>query len=210
MKSFLLKTLCFISVFCMIAFNVKADIVAYDANGQYLGIVMDYGTGSWNDELRLFMPTFNAFYEIGVDSLSDSKDFGVEEGQATMYYETNDCSGVAYFNISFLAEDVDATSFIEKYGDQTYKKDFSNSKKFIALSYQWYDSISSELGDCEQLIDGESETYYALITVEMPFKEPIVWPLKFEHSSLDINGDGKTGLEEAIFSLRTVSGLEGD
>lgn len=210
MKAFLLKTLCFISVFCLFAFNAKADVVAYDANGQYLGIVMDYGTGSWDDNLRLFMPKFNAFYEIGGDSMSDSNDFGVEkETSETVYYETNDCSGVAYSNVTGSAMRVDATSFITRYEDQTYKKvDFSDPKTFIASSSQFFGS--SGAGTCQQLTDGEQKTYYPLVVVEMPFKEPIAWPLKFEHSSLDINGDGRTGLEEAIFSLKVASGLEGN
>lgn len=50
--------------------------------------------------------------------------------------------------------------------------------------------------------------YTEVANPQIPFTTPVKLPLRFEYApAIDINADGKTGLEEAIYSLQKAAAI---
>ncbi len=178
-----------------------ADLNVYDADSQYLGVLLDYGAaGTW----RLYVPAINR-----IISLSHSDN---DENHADLYgpilFSTSDCTGIPFF--PFHSRD-----------PQHLVKDRRTNKYYIPKngnvtvppgSGMMYEYGGPAPGICSgTLVNLDMSGYVQYTEVgnpQIPFTTPVKLPLRFEYApAIDINADGKTGLEEAIYSLQKAAAI---
>ena len=175
------------------ATSVFAEISVYDANDQYLGVVIDL---DFFEEQAVFIPQFSlpVWFEDDWTILSKNR----------LYFETNDCSGISY-----LRDDDAKHQYIFKGpcgSDDIYYSVNNIHKSFIPKSYygsscECIQSSATEPQDHIELSEFQKSSF--------PFTLPIATPVQFKYTAGgDINSDGKIGLEEAINALQITSGLK--
>jgi hypothetical protein len=163
-KSFLIATIVLFSV--VVALNpsiAKADILVYDNNNQYLGIMTDMGGNG--EVIDLFIPPLDGTFKYSTDYSGWCGD------ELQVVFESNDCSDTPYtdgpFPLIFDFSDLSIEGF--------YKVDYSGKKKFMPGSY--YEDFCV----CEQNTTRYPfAEYYPYVQVQMPFTTPITLPLSFE------------------------------
>ena len=161
-KSFLISAIILISA--IVALNpsiAKADILVYDNNNQYLGIMTDMGGNG--EVIDLFIPPLDGTFKYSTDYSGWCGD------ELEVLFESNDCSGTPYAEGPFpLIFDFSPTP-IEGF----YKVDFSAKKTFTPGSYYEFDCI------CQPNTYYPSAEYYPYVQVQIPFTTPVALPLRF-------------------------------
>ena len=191
--------------------QVKAEFKVYDANGQYLGILVSLNN---TNEALIYIPSLKAIFGVNMSYLTINKDTGI----CTCYdlcdisekgvYKNNSCSGTTYvasgeFVFPFIVESSNKLFLIDPKNVETVRAD----SVFVKTSFETCESLKSR-----ELIENDFVNIVPLIPLsedQLPFKLPIKLPLRLEYvpGGFDINGDGKIGLEEAIYSLQVAAGL---
>jgi hypothetical protein len=139
----------------------KADILVYDNNNQYLGIM----TNLDSDEIDLFIPSLSSIFTYE----TSYSDYCGDELQAL--FESNDCSGTPYADDPYpVIYDFSPTPR----GGGFYKTDYTGKKTFTPGSHY---NFSCE---CEVNTFYPSAEYYPWIQVQMPFTTPVAMPLRFK------------------------------
>ena len=179
----------------LMASTSEAEIQVYDADGQYLGILLELA----DPLVAIFIPSLKAKY-----TFSHREDFMPDCGGS--YYESNNCSGPSYTSTPYPY--VGYNKSLDFY----YMPDSKTTKTFVPKS-QWYKDWVTKECECQEIAEGQwssnnPDVFYLLQPVELPFTWPIAWPLKLEYLNGDINYDGKIGLEEAINALQVTSGVK--
>ena len=122
-----------------------------------------------------------------------------------VYFESANCSGTAYAatNLVNTQSGISMVDFqsIQKVGEKYFVIDVKSANKAVS-----YKSLLNSSG-CTATV-GTVDTRMPLLEIpsaSLPF--PFSYPVRFEYSSVDINGDGKIGMDDAIKVLQTVSGM---
>ena len=159
-KSFLISAIILISA--IVALNpsiAKADILVYDNNNQYLGIVLELS----GTHMSVFIPSVEANMDFHY-WLNEICEYG------NAVFESSDCSGPPYSD-GPLPQVFDLSPTRGAY----YKPTYSGIKTFKPDSY--YDDNC----ECQQNTLNYPDTeYYPLIQVQLPFTMPIELPLSFK------------------------------
>ena len=139
----------------------KADILVYDNNNQYLGILLDLSSSN----MEVFIPSVEASMDF---------DFRPHEDEICEYgnaiFESSDCSGPPYSR-GPLPRVFDLSLTRGGY----YKPTYIGKQTFTPGSYYEDNCV------CEQNNSRYSNAeYYPLIQVQIPFTMPIALPLRFE------------------------------
>jgi hypothetical protein len=139
----------------------KADILVYDNNNQYLGIMTYMG----EDLIDLFIPSLGGTFKYAIDYSGWCGD------ELQIVFESSNCSGTPYSEGPFpLIFDFSPTP-IEGF----YKVDYSGKKAFTPGSYYEYPCV------CQQNTTSyPNAEYYPYVQVQMPFTTPVALPLRFE------------------------------
>ena len=172
-----------------------SEISVYDSNDQYLGVLC--GTGdTLGGHLSIFIPQLDLPARISDDGDLDRGGSGV-----SVLFETDDCSGIPYLPY-FSA----AYPYTFKGSCEIYYHVSNNHKSFVSESYY------NDQCECIKYTNTFNEEHVELSVFpkeNFPFTLPLAMPLYFKYiSGGDINGDGKTGLEEAVNALQVTSGLK--
>jgi hypothetical protein len=139
----------------------EADILVYDNNNQYLGVMINMG----DDEMDLFIPSLGGTFKYETDYSGWCGD------ELQVVFDSPNCSGTPYSQGPFpLIFDFSPTP---KVG--FYKVDYSGKKTFQPGSEYGFNNC-----DCEQISYLPSAEYYPYVQVQMPFTSPIAQPLRFE------------------------------
>jgi len=183
--------------------EIAAEMNVYDASDQYLGILIDSASiDHLFDSISIFIPSLNKPVTLyPFESEGDLK--GKVGSYGEIVFRTNNCTGTPYLSSesSIIITDIitnhDCTDLI-------LLTNISEKKKITPKShYIWY--------SCEcVLIESSDIIAIPLQQISLPFDTPVSLPLKIvrtqtSSNKCDVNGDGKTGLEESIHILKTVS-----
>ncbi|KPA13818.1 membrane protein, partial [Candidatus Magnetomorum sp. HK-1] len=200
----------FFTINCMTA---QAEIKVFDANGQYIGVLLGVKYGLTGVEV--FIPALNSIMYLQMEmdySRNDNNFVGVisypqaDVDDAGAYYnftyENNDCTGKPHWSI-FMYNGIKKPMCG---GGKYYIGDIEHQKTFIAKSQLIYDSQSKSC-KCISLTSQEIRVYVLVIETDLPFVLPVRLPLKFQYLKGDINVDNKLGLEEAVNALQVISGF---
>jgi len=166
-KSFLMTVIILISVSVALTPSfTKADILVYDNNDQYLGILLDLSYVSF----KVFIPSLGA-------SLPISSWGGVGQSfyLAFYYFDSTNCSGTPYASQP-LPEILDFSS--TPFGG-IRKPDYNGRRTFSPES-----DYSSEIGCTER--SSANDEYVPITPVQLPFTTPIALPLRFEVETLTV------------------------
>jgi hypothetical protein len=155
-------------------------IDVYDANNQYLGILLDMHESF----AKIYIPSMGKFIRISISST----DAGTISNQGTstdtgLYYESTDCSGQPYQVCHGGAETSPCVYYIIPTYDIASSALPKTARYFITDDSTIIDerSFSSNyrLGECSQ---SSMETFsnLAAIEVTLPFNTPVAVPLRFE------------------------------
>ena len=140
--------------------TAKADILVYDNNNQYLGILMNLES----DQIELFIPSLSSTFTYE----THYSEYCGDELQA--FFESNDCSGIPYsedpYPVIFDFSPISIEGF--------YKVDYTNKKTFRPGSHYTFNC------ECQENNFFPSAEYYQWIEVKMPFTTPVALPLRFE------------------------------
>jgi hypothetical protein len=160
-KSFLISAIILISA--IVALNpsiAKADILVYDNDNQYLGILLELG----GENLDVFIPSLGASWKADYD------EGDIEPCPGSAYFENSSCTGTPYENDRLPAIQDLSGSSLAKF----YVVDFNSKKTFVPGSY-----IDSNC-DCQVNSFYPWAEHYQLIEVQMPFTTPVALPLSFK------------------------------
>lgn len=151
---------------CIVALGItdsQAEVTAYDADGQFLGVLLGKDNvmgGSFN----VYMPSVNKLINITVSTAYEHAKIGGEE----LYFESEDCSGVAYVEPWVSTE-------IIKNNEKYYTGEESDSINIAA---------NSRLNDWSSVCEtfGGTLNLFLVPAQEMtlPLSQPITLPLSFE------------------------------
>lgn len=224
MKTKLIVLALLFGIFVIYASPSMAEIKVYDADNQYLGILLAAGGGAYpvTPSVIIIEPSQKRFLHlyaridsngIPVGNLSVSGHVRLSH-IGSLYYETSDCSGTIHttplirggllYNGVFACPDCGTDGLYSiKYSDK--KTITAKSVKKLVKWPAW------EYNPCEQI--SEEHEFFPWTEAEpLPFNLPVSLPLRYEFTNessvFDINGDGKTGLHEAIHTLQVVSGVK--
>jgi hypothetical protein len=153
---------------------VSGAVAVHDANGQFLGNLVDYGNG----DTTVYNPTLNRTIQMTGSDTGPSK-LTVSPGfDAVLYYTSTDCTGQAY-----IANTADAKTQVvrwylggsESYGTASDNATASNVTVQSELDYlgSFDDNFSCSSGD------DFTGSYYPATTVTLPFTVPAQGPLQF-------------------------------
>ncbi|MBI9075812.1 MAG: hypothetical protein JEZ02_10405 [Desulfatibacillum sp.] len=184
MKKMLLAVLLFIWALA----PAFADIQVYDANGEYLGVLVSLG----NDFCQVYVPSLGVFAQVDDDKVI-SKTCGLHYGR--LVYETTDCTGTPYYEYP-----IHNNSLYDQQG-QILKTGATVTLITIKSEKQ------GNRYECELRNDKDFPVVNVVEVESLPFSLPIQGPLEFRYSPNDTTGDGKTGLEEAIQALQNVANV---
>jgi len=150
-------------------------ILVYDANRQFLGLMVDSSWATGSGGPYVFVPSLSKFLIFG--------EVGQVYGER-LFYESEDCSGIPYTDreVAIL-----------------YSEIFRNDTKYYALdaqlpSYRYINSVKREerIGGqlvhvcrriCEVTIPCDGPKYYQVVPVKevtLPFTAPVALPLEYE------------------------------
>ncbi|GAB6162863.1 hypothetical protein JCM12298_20230 [Desulfothermus naphthae] len=196
--------------------QVKAEFKVYDANGQYLGILVSF---ECPNEPVIFVPSLKAILRIILPwwtTNNNAADIGrIPDDSSPYVYNNSSCSGSVYKGAGGVA-----FPHIINLSDKLFLVSPSNVETFpsdslFVKTYSWENghevekcvSLKSEMPDIDDFVN--IVPLIPLSEDQLPFKLPIKLPLRLEYvrGGFDINGDGKIGLEEAIYSLQVTAGL---
>ena len=136
----------------------KADILVYDNNNQYLGILLALNPSN----LELFIPSLSAAWEFDTRHA-----FGCP--QSAVYFESSDCTGTPYtYGPQSIV--IDLSTLLGRF----YKPDLSGKKTITR------ESEMDEDCQCSQYSRPAEEYYPVTVEVQMPFTTPIALPIRFE------------------------------
>ncbi len=142
---------------CLIGFgktNVQAEMMAYDADGQYLGILL----GTTHGVADIYIPSLDRNVTIH---------FGSGDAEETyILFESSDCSGMPYFYSS-------ASYLILKNGGKYYTGQKIAPRSVQINSLLWQDGLCTQDNrNISGLVPAEEVT--------TPFTVPVALPLSFE------------------------------
>ncbi|RLB12297.1 MAG: hypothetical protein DRG39_02275 [Deltaproteobacteria bacterium] len=209
--------ICMMALFLLLlgSAQVKAEFKVYDANGQYLGILV---TLNGPGKPVIFVPSLKAIFRVVIPDWTSNKDTGIVPGYLSVVYivyKNNTCSGSAYvdageFAFPYLVELSNDLFLIDPDKVETIQ-----SNLLFTKTSSWENghevekcvSLKSVMPDIDDFINIVPLT--PLSEDQLPFKLPIKLPLRLEYvpGGFDISGDSKIGLEEAIYSLQVAAGL---
>ena len=183
-----------------------SQIHVYDSKDQYLGVLL--GT-EWAGAFTILIPSLNKSVVISIDS--ESKDYIANiDITGTLYYLDDKCKGASFFR---EAIEIDKIFNHPKLGLYTTN---ASDAEYITPTYKYsLDDWNSNEYTCKR-VDEYYQKPQLLVPIhkasfELPFNQPIALPLHFKysvHEGFDINGNSKLGLEEIVYSLKVISGLE--
>jgi hypothetical protein len=158
------------------ALDCKGPVRVYDADGQYLGILLSLPTerGRWVAEI--FIPSLNVAAIISENSGSGEI---VSEGD--VYFETINCpNNFGNFFLNDTPADKISTGIIYRFGNSPPRYFYgSNPLKFSTNVW----STLYSTGDCHnQSGRGSNEGYPAteILEADIPFNLPVALPLRYE------------------------------
>ncbi|KPA11863.1 conserved hypothetical protein, secreted [Candidatus Magnetomorum sp. HK-1] len=196
----------FFTINCLTA---QAEIKVFDANGQYIGVLLGVKYGLTGVEV--FIPALNSIMYLQMEweySQSDNNFVGVisypqaDVDDAGAYYnftyENNDCTGNPHWSI-FMYNGIKKPMCG---GGKYYMGDVEHQKTFIAKSQLIYDSQSKSC-KCISLTGQEIRVYVPVIETDLPFVLPVRLPLRFQYLKGDID---KVTMQEVINDLQVLSG----
>ncbi len=196
--------ICMMALFLLLlgSAQVKAEFKVYDANGQYLGILV---TLNGPHRPLIFVPSLKAIIRISLNI--DKKDAGLGMIEVDLYKD-NSCSKSGYpwpskYAFPYIGSLNNKLFLIDPNKMETVRTD-SLFVKEDGHCVSFKDSWGKFYGDFFNIIP-----LTPLSEDQLPFKLPIKLPLRLEYvpGGFDISGDSKIGLEEAIYSLQVAAGL---
>jgi len=199
-KSFKLLLLIFFTL--TISLNKSySEVYVYDSHNIFLGVLINTSLFQV-DDIKIYVPDLNksVYFRPVDDRYETLKPSNVHGAVKNFFYSSYNCSGQPYLqNKCILHNDVICDN------DMYYGIDFLSIHPIIARSYR---SPNSDV--CRELNDNMIVNL-PLESIELPFKAPVHLPLKFSYVNnqntqiIDVNADGKTGVEEAIHCLQLIS-----
>ncbi len=139
-------------------------IHGYDANGQYLGILMTHGGPYF---IQIFIPSIGKFI--------NAMKYQIYPDMSSIIYQTNDCTGPEFL-----------ISLSTTYPDHVaYRSDID--KIYIMMAREWITMNSYynfESGEC--FVGTNTNFYVPIIEIapeELPFTLPLALPLRYEYES---------------------------
>jgi hypothetical protein len=165
-----------------------ADIKVYDAHDHYLGLFVDLTSSN----ITIFLPTLGVF--VWLTTPASTIPAGNLFSNDYPSYESTDCSGTPYGG-GFVPS-------LMQCGVNYCYPDINKGLKTITAK-----SVNM-MGTCHSTT--YSSSLYPLIEIpagSLPFTFPVILPLHFQYSSMDLTGDGKIGLDDVIKALQIMSGI---
>jgi len=165
------------------ASQLRAEVQVHDANGQYLGILVD--AEPWGYTVGIFVPSLSKM--IHIEGFKGDL-VGPDEH---VFYDNNTCSGTPYCDFRPSPDIILG----------------------VQGKYYSYDSVPTQLEiawgrpGCSQRFWNVTLFKLKEFTERFPFTLPVAFPLRLRYSPWEVSADGKIGLEEAVYSLQVVSGL---
>ena len=147
--------------------TVKAEVIAYDADGQYLGIFNGYEQGGAD----IYIPSS----DINIIISWDSGDVG--SPLYSLKFESSDCSGTPYIGSR-------ASYYVTRNGEKIYSGD-----RIVPIRIEYNSYLRTDGLTCKQ----SSKTAYVVLAQEFtpPFTLPIALPLYFEVENCHSGQRGK-------------------
>ncbi|GAH11261.1 unnamed protein product [marine sediment metagenome] len=138
----------------------KADVLVYDNNNQYLGILIEM----WGDEMDLFVPSLGGVLKFSYDYSGWCGD------EISVVFASDNCTGTPY--------ERDPNPIILDFSpislEGFYKVDYNGKQTFTPGSYyDWNCDCQSDPGE-------PNAEYYPFVQVQMPFTTPVALPLRFK------------------------------
>ena len=180
--------------FIFAALPAYSDVTVFDANNKYLGVLLYPGYESEMPTI-IYIPPFGTA-QITKDSAQNGV-LSVRVSSAS--YESTDCSGTPYADTLSMAFNYPS---IQQLGGRYFVLNVKGLKKTFTPK----SSLSS--AGCVAITGGTTSSRNPLLEISstlLPF--PFTYPVHFEYTPGDINGDGKIGLEEALVALQVSAGL---
>lgn len=170
----------FFQVFLVVLFLVIgkvtfADIKVYDANDQYLGILVDH----LDDRIILFIPSMGKFMGMTEGHCDNIGQFG-------LLYEAHNCTGIPYsMGLS--------TDHIKKNCGKYYTRD-NQVKEINVVSFLRSNCYCGDIDSYQSIGPWGTRLVVPAIEIlesEIPFSLPAALPLRYELSKNgDFDGDG--------------------
>ena len=185
-----------------------AEVRLYDANGQYIGIV-DIQAAD-----RAFIPSLGCtvlLTPVEETGGNLSVDLAYDWYPVEIHYESTDCSGTGYVDPAGRSGGFIPNRCVRvKETGELFLIQFQNPKKVVSRSYR--------LNTSQQCVqDSRSYTYVPIygypapitpLQATLPFTTPLAYPLEYRYfTPMDLDGDGRAGLPEAIYSLQKAAGV---
>lgn len=156
--------------------GLPGGIGVYDANNQYLGTLIQMYSDSEGGEMDIYIPALKRVIRIKNCTYCDNPgDIAWEESFYGLFYESNNCTGQAYWEyspraVTYVRKDVPGEYYI---GNSLV------SRELIFLS-------KKENGACESFSQPVTSSEYfnfgtvEAIQVNLPFTLPVALPLHFD------------------------------
>jgi len=203
---------CVLSVLCVIiSLSVHSlafgELKVYDADNQYLGILIEHNGYGYT---VIYMPSVNKVVRMYYSD--PEKRYADLFGGDVIYYSNADCTGTAFsHNINRIPQFIVKDIYTNKYFIPTNDNVIVTPTQTIYGRYcrmgtcQCLEGIASNIGNSYGYNFIKLEE---VVNPQIPFNTPVRLPFRYEYSSLlDVNGDGKTGLAEAIYSIQKAAGM---
>lgn len=157
----------------------SAQLHLYDAVGQDLGILI-YADGM---DYRTYLTTLDGIVEFQSysprDSIVNRRKTVVIRGGGRFYFNSRNCSGDLY--LEALATDNDYWGFKRIYAMNDtvggYYQIIPDSQ-LVDLNFNSISELDSD--GCDASTNSLVEPFYPLEKVELPFEEPLGWPLQIK------------------------------
>jgi hypothetical protein len=181
--------LLFVCIFFSIPANARADIKVYDANGQFLGILLDQHP----DYLNVFIPSLLRNVPIDIGS-------GVIAEHGALLFETSNCTGSSYVGLTY------------QYSVFVLEGRYFTGEESISPILKSITSHRAEGGGVPACYpDNSSVLVVPAKEIMLPFNAPVALPMRFEYQpqaaqSASVPAIGTVGLivVSILFSISAI------
>jgi len=186
----------FCAIVALVSYSAgNAEFKVYDANNQFLGILM----GAPGSEMTLFVPSLQKALILTTKQVSNSIYYETPRPINQVIFETNDCTGTPYVPPVYISEIV-KSAFLNGF----HYIDTGNPRTITPGSQVIYDPLNPAGGAvCGTVNNANSTLALPLIPLEatLPFTFPLATPLKYTYLPIE----DKLGLKHALYILQLTS-----